>query len=154
MASGNNGVHDYTSATKHATSVRPGKLRQANGSPAGRHCKATSGRTPGDGHRSNSSSSYFLQEVSVISSSRGFDIRRKRLIDNSQLLSRSLWEDNVWMRGSYNSYVTVEGALSVMPNRSPLARTVRRNGKPVSSTRKHPPMRTQLHTRIHIYLDD
>nr|XP_027213913.1 spermine oxidase-like [Penaeus vannamei] len=44
---------------------------------------------------------------------------------------RSLWEDNVWMRGSYNSYVTVEGALSVMPNRSPLARTVRRNGKPL-----------------------
>ncbi|XP_037793525.1 spermine oxidase-like [Penaeus monodon] len=44
---------------------------------------------------------------------------------------RTQWEENVWMRGSYNSYVTVEGGLSVMPNRRPLARPFRRNGKPL-----------------------
>lgn len=57
------------------------------------------------------------------------------------------------MRGSYNSYVTVEGGLSVMPNRRPLARPFRRNGKPVSSTHSHTSTRTHAltHRSLHIF---
>ncbi|XP_047485956.1 spermine oxidase-like [Penaeus chinensis] len=54
-----------------------------------------------------------------------------QVVPDPTFFRRTQWEDNVWMRGSYNSYVTVEGGLTVMPNRSPLARTVRRNGKPL-----------------------
>lgn len=57
------------------------------------------------------------------------------------------------MRGSYNSYVTVEGGLSVMPNRRPLARPFRRNGKPVSSTHSQTSTRTHAltHRSLHIF---
>ncbi|XP_063595369.1 spermine oxidase-like [Penaeus indicus] len=45
---------------------------------------------------------------------------------------RTQWQKNVWMRGSYNSYVTVEGGNTVMRNsRQPLAQSVEKFGKPV-----------------------
>ncbi|XP_042891060.1 peroxisomal N(1)-acetyl-spermine/spermidine oxidase-like [Penaeus japonicus] len=41
---------------------------------------------------------------------------------------RSQWQKNVWTRGSYNSYVTLQGNLA---DRSPLAKATLKSGKPV-----------------------
>ncbi|XP_068237570.1 spermine oxidase-like [Palaemon carinicauda] len=42
---------------------------------------------------------------------------------------RSKWYDDIWMRGSYNSYVTVEGDKAGLKNRKPFLRPIKNGQK-------------------------